>query len=75
LAILTLSDGPTTQADEILVHQAIGMTMEYLGCPSLMALAKLGGDQTRQARRFSMWPSTSFSAGPSPAEPSTPAEE
>jgi hypothetical protein len=49
-AIVTSSDAPVADADEVVVHQAIGMTMEYLGCPGLLALAGLGvrSDQTGQ---------------------------
>ncbi|MDQ1426103.1 MAG: hypothetical protein QOD72_3601 [Acidimicrobiaceae bacterium] len=49
-AIVTSSDAPVADADEVIVHQAIGMTMEYLGCPGLLALEDLGvrSDQTGQ---------------------------
>jgi hypothetical protein len=42
-AIATSSDAPVNDPSEIVVHQAIGITMETVGCSNLVALDALVG--------------------------------
>jgi hypothetical protein len=46
----TSSDAPVVAHSEVVVHQAIGMMMQFLGCSKLVALDALAGraEQTGQ---------------------------
>jgi hypothetical protein len=42
-AITTSSDAPVVAHSEVVVHQAIGIMMQFLGCSNLVALDALAG--------------------------------